>query len=119
VRGLSERWRRARTSEDFAWACLVTNAVGVPGMGTLMMRRWEGLPQLALAVAGGVLMTWWIVVFVGAELATMTIPPPGGPGLAPVLWGLVLFAAGWLWALASSVVVLRAARRRPPVERVG
>ena len=117
MRGLFERWRRARTSEDFAWACLVTNAVGVPGMGTLMMQRWEGWPQLALAIVGGVLMTWWIVAFVAAELRTMTIPPPGGPGLPVILWALVLFGAAWLWALASSVIVLRAARRRTPAER--
>src|SRR5215468_10884639 len=71
LRELFERWKRARTSEDFAWACLVTNAVGVPGMGTLMIRRWEGVPQLGLSIAGGVLMTWWIAGFAIAELRTM------------------------------------------------
>jgi hypothetical protein len=106
--GLRERWARARTSEDFAWACLLTNVVGVPGLGTLMARRWEGLPQLALATGGGVLITWWLVAFVVAELRTMEIPPPGGPALRLVLWGLALFFAGWLWALASSVAVFRA-----------
>jgi hypothetical protein len=111
LRGLFERCKRARTSEDFAWACLVTNAVGVPGMGTLMIRRWEGVPQLALSIAGGVLMTWWIAGFVIAELRTMEIPPPGAPPLALVLWGIGLFTVGWLWALVSSVRILRAARR--------
>jgi hypothetical protein len=107
VSGLRERWVRARTSEDFAWACLVTNVVGVPGLGTLMARRWEAVPQLGLAVAGGVLMTWWLVAFVVAELRTMELPPPGGPALSLGLWGLVLFLAAWLWALASSLAVLR------------
>jgi hypothetical protein len=112
--GLRERWARARGSDDFAWACLLTNVVGVPGLGTLMAQRWEGVPQLTLAVVGGVLITWWMVAFLIAELKTMTLPPPGGPALGLVLWGLAFFAAGWLWALASSVAVFRATRRRRP-----
>ena len=82
-----------------------------------MARRWEGVPQLALSIAGGVLLTWWLVAFVIAELRTMEFPPPGGPALGLALWGLALFGLGWLWALASSVAVFRrpAARpRRPP-----
>ena len=114
MRWLRERWARARGTEDFAWACLLTNVVGVPGLGTLMAERWEGVPQLTLAIAGGVLITWWLIAFMIAELRTMEIPPPGGPALALVLWGLALFTAGWLWALASSVAVFRATKRRPP-----
>jgi hypothetical protein len=112
--GLRERWMRARGTEDFAWACLLTNVVGVPGLGTLMAERWEGVPQLALAIAGGVLITWWLIAFTIAEVRTMELPPPGGPALGLVLWGLVFFTAGWLWALASSLAVFRAARRRAP-----
>jgi hypothetical protein len=112
VIGLGQRWTRARGTEDFAWACLLTNVVGVPGLGTLMAQRWEGVPQLTLALAGGVLITWWLVAFAIAELRTMTIPPPGGPALSLVLWGLALFTASWLWALFSSFAVFRAARRR-------
>jgi hypothetical protein len=107
-----ERWTRARDTEDFAWACLLTNVVGVPGLGTLMAQRWEGVPQLALAIAGGVLITWWLIAFTIAELRTMTMPPEGGPALGLVLWGLAFFTAGWLWALGSSVAVFRATRRR-------
>ncbi len=109
---LRERWTRVRVTEDFAWACLLTNVVGVPGLGTLMAQRWEGVPQLALAIAGGVLITWWLIAFTIAELRTMTIPPEGGPALGLVLWGLAFFTAGWLWALASSVAVFRSTRRR-------
>jgi len=108
--GLGQRWERARGTEDFAWACLLTNVIGVPGLGTLMAQRWEGVPQLTLAIAGGVLITWWLVAFVIAELRTLMMPPPGGPALGLVLWGLALFTAGWLWALFSSLAVFRAAR---------
>lgn len=112
MRRLRERWAQAYGSEDFAWACLLTNVAGVPGLGTLMARRWEGVPQLALAVAGGVLMTWWLVAFAVAELRTMEWPPPGGPGFTIVLWGVALFATAWAWALLSSLALLRATRQR-------
>ncbi len=114
MRSLVERWRRARTDEDFAWACLFTNLAGVPGLGTVMARRWEGVPQLALSVAGGVLTTWWLVGFALAVLRSGSFPPEEGLHLRLGLEGLGLFGVGWLWALGSSVAVLRAARRRPP-----
>jgi len=79
-----------------------------------MAQRWEGVPQLILAIIGGVLLTWWLVAFTIAELRTMELPPPGGPALGLVLWGLAFFTAGWLWALASSVAVFRATRRGGP-----
>jgi hypothetical protein len=110
VRGLRERWAGARTGEDFAWACLVANLFGIPGMGTVMAQRWEGVPQLALAIVGGILLTWWLVAFALAFLRTMTIPAPGGPDLRLGLWGVGLFGVAWVWALASSVAVLRVAK---------
>jgi len=111
---LRERWRRARTDEDFAWACLFTNLVGVPGLGTIMAKRREGVPQLALSIVGGVITTWWLVGLVLAVLRSGSFPPPEGPDLRLALEGLGLFTAAWLWALASSVALLRAARRRAP-----
>lgn len=111
MKALLERWQRARSSEDFAWACLLANVAGVPGLGTLMARRREGVAQLALSVAGGVLLTWWLVAFAIAELRTMELPPPGGPTLGLALSGLALFGMGWLWALASSLAVFRDQRR--------
>ena len=114
MRSLRERWRRARTVEDFAWACLFTNLMGIPGLGTIMAKRWEGVPQLALSIAGGVVTTWWMVTFVLAVLRSGSLPPPEESDLGRALAGLGLFGAGWLWALASSLAQLRAARRGAP-----
>jgi len=107
-------WRRpagAGPSEDFAWACLVANLAGVPGLGTLMAREWTAVPQLALAIVAGVCLTWWLVAFGAGVLRTGELPPPDGPPFALLVWGTVLFAAAWLWALATSLALLRAAQR--------
>jgi|SRR4051812_47076510 hypothetical protein len=117
VGALRDRWERARTSEDFAWACLFANVVGVPGLGTWMARRREAAPQIALSIVGGVLLTWWLVGFVLAALRTMTFPPPGAPSLGLGLWGLALFGVGWVWALASSLAQLRSLPRSAPGSR--
>jgi hypothetical protein len=117
MKALFERWQRARSSEDFAWACFFANVVGVPGLGTMMARRREGLAQLVLSVAGGILLTWWLVAFAIAELRTMELPPPGGPALGLALSGLALFGIGWLWALGSSLALLREQRRRGAAPR--
>ena len=98
--------------ETFAWGCLVTNLVGVPGVGTLLAgHRAAGAGQLALALAGGVPLTYYVLAFLGAVLRTLSVPPEGGPPLGIGLLGLGLFAAGWLWSLVSSVQVLRLSRR--------
>jgi hypothetical protein len=110
------RWRaaweaRRPIDEAFAWACLVANVVGVPGVGTLMARRRIGILQAALAVAGGILLTWWIFVFLAAVVRSGSPPPEDGPGLRMGLEGIALFGAGWIWSIASSVAILREARR--------
>ncbi|HUG54764.1 MAG TPA: hypothetical protein VMR21_14240 [Vicinamibacteria bacterium] len=112
---MRRRWEHARASEDFAWACLITNVFGVPGVGTLMAGRWEGVAQLVLSLAGGVLLTWWLVrMAVGVWGAEVSSPLEAAP-LHLAAWGGGLFAAGWVWALVSGALVLRAARsRRPP-----
>jgi hypothetical protein len=115
VSPLRGRWARARSDEDFAWACLITNLLGVPGFGTLMVGRWEGVPQLALALAGGVLLTWWLVQVVMATARAQLPFPLEGTDLRLALWGGGLFAAAWLWALLSSAAVLRAARSHRPI----
>lgn len=104
-------WAARDMDETFAWACLVTNLIGVPGVGTLMARRRVGILQTALAAAGGVLLTWWLFAFLAAVVRTQTLPPEEGPGLRMGLEGMALFTAGWLWSLASSVAILREARR--------
>ncbi len=100
-----------RRDETFAWSCLVTNLLGVPGLGTLAAGDLGGIGQLALAVVGGVLLTWWLIAFASAALEAGGLPLDTGPGLRAPVAGILLFGAGWLWSLGSSVALLREARR--------
>ena len=95
-----------------AWALLAVNLAVLPGLGSALAGRVvAGAAQAVLAVAGAGLCLWWLVLF-GREWAlTGEYPWGGGSDLAVGLWGVALFGAGWLWALATSVVVIREQRR--------
>lgn len=103
-----------------ARACLATN-LALPGFGTLMAGRWIGLVQalitvaaFALTVAGGARFLLWYV----AHRAQFADPLADPLENLRALWraarwpllGMALFAVNWLWALASSLGILRAAR---------
>jgi hypothetical protein len=104
------RGAERRLDEAFAWACLVANLAGMPGVGSLMAGRLDGFPQAVLALAGGVLLTYWLWWFMAAVLRASAIPT-GGAHLGIALAGIGLFGASWLWSLVSSLAILRQARR--------
>src|SRR5262245_11560325 len=93
------------------------NQLATPGLGSLMAGRWvAGIGQLILAIAGfGLLLAWFVGVltqFYG--LINSDVPP------RPVGWlggaGALTFIAAWLWALVTSVSLLRDARRNAEAE---
>jgi hypothetical protein len=107
-------------SVNRAWLCFSGNAA-LPGSGSLLGGRWVGYPQLLLALAGFGLSTWfsvclliWFARHWGA-IRTAEIDPAEMlmemwmPGRWIAL-GFVLFAAAWLWAMATGFSLLRAAR---------
>jgi len=94
-----------------AWLCVVTNQLVTPGLGSIVAGRfWAGLIQLALALAGCVLLVLWFFHLLKVELQGEDL----AAGLHPYAWlgevGLALFLSGWLLALSSSVGSLRQAR---------
>jgi hypothetical protein len=113
---LLARWKRrlgwgAPVDETRAWACLVTNLLALPGLGTLMAGRNAGWIQGLLAVGGFVFTTVWFIDFLRTWFRTGALPLQPGPGFAVALLGVGLFAVSWLWALASSVAILRSAKK--------
>jgi hypothetical protein len=120
---MKPRWgfgsARAR-DRGAARACLATN-LALPGVGTLMAGRWIGLVQalvtataFALTLVGGLKFFLWYA----AHRAQFSDPFSDPMENLRALWraarwpllGMGLFALNWLWALASSLAILRAAR---------
>lgn len=93
-----------------AWSCLVTNLLVLPGLGTLVARRWEGFVQAAMALAGFALTLAWLVSFVATWIRLRTFPFEGGPSLLWGVLGVLLFLLAWLWGLASSLAIVRKVR---------
>jgi hypothetical protein len=90
---------------------VLINQLVTPGFGSFMAgRRVVGCAQTIVAFAGFALLMVWFGWFFVAVIRTMQWPH------APtrVFWmgvaGVVLFAASWFWALATSLQLLRKAQ---------
>ena len=91
---LREAWR-SDLDETRAWACLTTNLLGLPGLGSLMGRRpVAAAGQLALSLGGALVSVGWLWGVYAYWREAGELPPPG----PDVLWGLLglgLFGLGW------------------------
>jgi hypothetical protein len=94
------------------------NLAATPGLGSLMARRFfSGIGQLLLALGGSVLIVSWVFELcyrVFLQQLGNPVPPDSSGWLWK--WGLLLFGAGWLWSLATSLSLLWQARADGPVE---
>jgi hypothetical protein len=101
-----------------AWTCILTNLFATPGLGSLMARRvFAGIGQLLLALAGFVLIVGWMFeLFHRVFLQQLGDPVPPDSSGWMWKWGLLLFGAGWLWSLVTSLSLLRQAKADGPVE---
>jgi hypothetical protein len=110
-----------------AWGCLTSN-LAIPGTGTLVAGRRSGYVQGLLALAGTGLTLVFGLRFIGWYVANYArLQQEGMDPFAVVgeIWmavrwallGLALFAVAWLWALGSSLLIMREARRTDPGPR--
>jgi hypothetical protein len=90
-------------------SCVVINQFATPGLGSVMCRKYfSGTCQLVLAVVGFVLFGDWMCRFFYAlAMKQMDEPVPQGSYGWLARWGLIIFGAGWVWALGTSLVLLR------------
>ncbi|HTX22287.1 MAG TPA: 4a-hydroxytetrahydrobiopterin dehydratase [Candidatus Aquilonibacter sp.] len=89
------------------------NQLVTPGFGSLMCRRWvEGAGQLGLAfVSCGMILVWFyreMSVYYGLMFSEEK-PIPGNMKIFE--WGVIVFAASWLWSAVTSVSLLREASK--------
>lgn len=94
---------------------LLTNLLVLPGLGSLLAGRKVGWVQAAVAATGVALTVMWFTSFVTAWVKLEEFPADGGPHLRLGLLGLGLFAIAWVWALATSLQILRESHCRPPL----
>ena len=89
------------------------NQLATPGLGSLMAGRIvAGTAQLILAVAGFLMIAGWFIQLafgVYRQLQDFATEPPAFPWLGPA--GAMAFLLSWLWALVTSLSLLRDARR--------
>ena len=106
-------WPAGPLSQARAWACLLTNLFAIPGLGSLMARRFfAGTGQLLLGLAGFVLIIGWIFELcrhVFLEQIGESIPSASTGWMGK--WGLIVFGAGWLWSLVTSLSLLWQAKK--------
>jgi len=87
------------------------NQLATPGLGSLLARRYvAGSGQLLLALAGFAMVTGWF----GALILKMYNEIQGNPPSKSVAWlgevGALAFGLAWLWALFTSLSLIREAR---------
>lgn len=112
---------RRPLSRQIAWGCLTTN-IAMPGFGSLVAGRASGYAQVALALGGmavtvvfGARFILWYVSNWSRFHASDADPTAALSEMWQFLkWPLVgfgMFAAGWLWALATSLLIVSSSRK--------
>lgn len=112
---------RQQLSRQTAWGCLTTN-LAVPGFGSLAAGRAVGYAQALLAVGGMALTAVFAARFFYWYMANSSRLQ--GPESDPfdafremwhvIKWpllGMAIFFIGWLWALATSLEIVRSAKQ--------
>ena len=98
---------RFRTS-----ALIALNLLCLPGLGSLLAgRRVSGVAQMLFALVGFALGLVWFVQLIALYAGQDEFPDLSALPFGALVTGVVLFAAAWLWALASSLQILRDARK--------
>lgn len=101
-----------KLSRTAARNALLLNQLATPGLGSIAARRWlAGLGQLAVFLAGFCIFAVWAFQQFNLALALWSgaDPAPAGSGHPGVL-GFSLAAIAWLWALGTSLQILREAK---------
>jgi hypothetical protein len=112
---------RRTLSRQTAWGCLTTN-LALPGFGSLVAGRISGYPQAVLALGGmGLTLVFGVPFILWFAANSARLHNPEADPLAAMLemwlavrWavlGIALFVLGWLWALATSLSLLAAAKK--------
>ncbi len=116
--------QRRDISRQTALGCLTTN-LALPGFGSLVAGRVSGYAQAALSVGGTILTTVFgvrCVVWYISNWSRLHAPQADPFAVLGQMWlamrwavlGIGIFAVAWLWALGTSLAILRDAKKPSP-----
>jgi hypothetical protein len=93
------------------------NVFATPGLGSLLARRFfAGSGQLLLSLSGFCMVMYWMIqkmrVYYGQMFGTNLSPRLGEPWGK---WGLICFAASWIWTIGSSILLIMRAKDEMPI----
>ena len=106
-----------------AWSCAAMNQLAFPGIGTVMARRKIGYFQAAIMISGFLLTMYFFCWYIGSLLQapfqndwneTRFYAEVARRKWIGIIGGIIC-AAAWLWALMSSLSIIKEARSHPPV----
>ncbi len=97
-----------------AWVCLLANLLVIPGLGSVVAGWRRGYAQMALALTGAGLTLGFAIWFFREYWRTYAVPDLSALWFRLGMWGVVLFGAGWFWALATGISIFNEANRQPP-----
>jgi hypothetical protein len=112
---------RRPLSRQTAWGCFTTN-IAMPGFGSLVAGHACGYAQAALSVGGMIVSLVFgarFIVWYFANWSRLYGPDADPTAVMSEMWhflkwpllGFGLFALGWLWALATSFLIVSSARK--------
>jgi hypothetical protein len=108
---------RTRISVKAAKNYFLLNQLATPGLGSLLAKCWmAGTGQLILAVTGCALVVAWFVTTMKEAYASFTADAELNPDFLLFKIGTILFLAAWLWALMTSLSLIREARQNEMAE---
>ena len=100
------------------------NALGLPGLGTIMAGRAIGYVQAAVMCLGFFLTVGFMMWYLGSSVMSFNrfmftgVPEDTTVHYQPWLWvlwlGLALSFIAWVWAFISSLIILRQTPHETP-----
>jgi len=91
-----------------ARACLWTNLLVLPGLGTwLAGQRSLGALLIAMSLSGVVMSASWVCWLIWKWIDLGQLPNPFAEHLWVAIIGIGLVAASWVWAAVVSVALLK------------
>jgi len=104
------------STKPVGWAkaitCVIINQFATPGLGSIIGGRFvSGAGQLLFALAGFCLLVVWMVCYFYDRVREAVGQEPVENSFGWMgKWGLICFGAAWLWALVTSLSLLRQAK---------